>query len=251
MVSHCSFSLRPNRPPRDVLEAYLEQCCQTIRRHYPKRRTFPDVRPYAITILHEAAHALMAFEHGVRVNYIAIKPMRSGGGTDIFTVVTGKGLVHDSEIEAKIWIAGYCASWLFWTVADEPEYLSRHDLWQALMCLERGEWAAHELRRWYGEQLGGQRVQSSAQVDAAMRAAGGKLLQHAPPDYVKKLRTTGEAKTALRDLVLEICKWIICRMPVLRYLLDEIARRNRFSEGIDAEPALFEKAFKRVDKKQW
>lgn len=238
-----SLNVRPNQPPRQELEAIFSRCCEAISRCYPKDRTAPGVHPYAAAVLHEAAHALMAFDWGVGVNYIRLRPLQDGGTASINEVFTGKGVLHDSKIEAQIWLAGYCVSWIFKGVVGESEVRFRHDLWQALLCLERGEEAAHQLLRHYYRQVTKQCPESNEQMAEAMRAACAEMLQQAPPDFFRRIRAADEAKIVLRALVHETCEWVIDRLLVLEYLVYKLARRNKKSEGIETEKRLFKSAY--------
>lgn len=214
----------------------FERMQQQVRNAYTGRTNFPNLSGYTCAILHEAAHALMAYQHGLRVHHIRVTPWREDGKTGIFTVPLSWGAQLASETAAKILLAGFMADYYFQSASGSDMVCYHHDLWLALAALERGEVAAEELHTQFNKNRGD--INTKEELRIYMRSAHAQMLTNTNPSYIERIRAKPVAKKELKELSRSVCNWVEDHLDALEYLVGFIARRREAGRNFNVMPAL-------------
>ncbi len=205
---------------------------------YPDRKTFPNLDGYTCAILHEAAHALMAFQRGLRVHHIRVEPWGSGGGAGISDVPYSWPPERASKVAAEVYLAGFMADHYFQSVSGSAPRHYFHDIWLALACLERGELAAQHLQLHYVELQRNRELETPAEIGDAMREAHKVMLSKTPTEYVVRIREKRSANKEIIALRQSVSRWFIESLDALEFLVGFVARRRATSRNFKIAPAL-------------
>jgi hypothetical protein len=172
-----------------------------------------ETRDYALTLAHEAGHAVMAMELGIGVTGLTVGAGRAS--VQILAAPADLPETTRSILEARIYLAGYALSCYFGDLHTSPLWRTDviHDAYQALEALERGTLAASMLRKELDRVLrweAGSLEEKTEAIKQAHRAVS-QMTPFAP------VRSKEAAKKLLIEIGEEAFSWV-------RSMLDEIIR---------------------------
>jgi hypothetical protein len=172
---------------------------------------------YAWTLLHEAAHALMAMECGLEVE---VDLTETGARVKWKAASSDLSETTRSLIEARILLAGYGVSKFFgaaYCIGWRIESVS--DRYVALAVLERGCGASNLLAGHIDDAYLTCHPDTVREACDAIRLAYREMLAVAPVESVQRIRSKEEAKALFTSFARKTDAWVRDRLTVLREVI--------------------------------
>jgi hypothetical protein len=199
--------------PERVAQHLLDRLTERVGKHVrnpPWRKNLPI---YARVCFHEAAHALMCVENGVRILGVAVNPDSGSGYVSPGGIARNLPKEQRADLRAKIVLAGPSASALFSTVIDGWHDGCLKDLAVARVSVENGADFSEDFNASLDDKDLGDSWSSTKEVLRHVRDQ--TIAFYASSGWDAFLRSKDATGARFAELVNETCAWAIERREIL------------------------------------